>query len=82
MLEPTRSRDWTMQATGAKPFMPETFKTCACGASYTEDAWEDLPLRGYMRASLEVDGAVIELRPCLACGSTLAIELAGFDEEA
>jgi len=48
-----------------------TIKTCACGRSYTEASWAELPRVGLMS---DGEGGVITMRNC-TCGSTLAIEL-------
>lgn len=61
--------------TAAPPVLPSawapTIKQCRCGATYTHDEWNDLPLVGAM-----TDGGDgwLELRNCV-CSSTIAIEL-------
>ncbi len=47
-------------------------KVCACGASWTEEAWRERPFIGLM--TLADDEPTLELRHC-TCGSTIAIAL-------
>jgi len=55
---------------------PVPFKACRCGASYSVDEWEALPLVGVQQVSGCPD---IVLRNCDApgCNSTLALEMGG-----
>jgi len=46
----------------------KTFKTCACGCTYTREQWGQLPYVGPLDDGVEVT----ELRNC-TCGSTLGI---------
>ena len=50
-------------------------KACGCGARYSREEWEALRTLGVQR---DRDGnPEIELRNCAACGSTLAVPVAG-----
>ena len=55
-----------------KRFVETWPKSCSCGASITEDAWERLPYVGVQRSGLP-DYPDLELRNCGRCKSTLAI---------
>ncbi len=63
----TRERRRSVMVEATRPV-----KTCACGCSYDDAAWERLVLVGYqivLRADEDVPG---ELRNCV-CGSTLTV---------
>jgi len=51
-----------------RPAHSKTIKRCSCGACYTEQQWESLPIVGDQGDDVED----IELRNC-TCGSTIAI---------
>ncbi len=53
-------------------------KLCACGASWSEEAWRELPLVGLM--ALSDDEPPLELRHC-TCGSTIAVALSAIPRE-
>lgn len=47
--------------------------TCACGLGFTRRGWESLLLVGYTPTDPDdAEGALLELRNCSACSSTLA----------
>lgn len=50
-------------------------KPCSCGASFTEDAWEQLKYVGVQPSGMD-DVPDLELRNCGVCCSTLAIAVA------
>jgi hypothetical protein len=52
--------------------MPDPFKRCACGRSYTLDQWRQLPICGLGRG-LD-DAHPLSQRHC-RCGSTIAVTL-------
>lgn len=47
-------------------------KVCSCGREYTAHGWSSLPLVGTMPGA---DDQPIQLRNCIGCGSTIAIEM-------
>ena len=50
-------------------------KRCACGAAYTREIWDELPLVGYQSSGLhEHEAAGLELRNC-RCGSTMSLAI-------
>jgi hypothetical protein len=54
--------------------------TCACGAQYSMAEWMGLPLKGVQKFDDDPDdpeGPIppLELRDCVSCGSTRAIEI-------
>jgi hypothetical protein len=51
------------------------YKTCACGASYTREAWGRLEYVGLQHDAGE-HGEPCEMRNCV-CGSTISVELPG-----
>lgn len=56
---------------------PLAFKACACGQAYSAAQWSCLPYRGEQRVPEDDDApaATLELRLCVMCGSTIAVEL-------
>jgi hypothetical protein len=48
----------------------EPFKRCSCGHCYTRSEWELLALSGHMEGR---SGALIELRSCTDCQSSMAV---------
>lgn len=52
--------------------VPATVKVCSCGREYTAHGWSSLPLVGTMPGA---DDQPIQLRNCVGCGSTIAIEM-------
>jgi hypothetical protein len=52
--------------------MPDPFKRCACGRSYTLDQWRRLPICG-LGIGLD-DAHPLSQRHC-RCGSTIAVTL-------
>jgi CheY-like chemotaxis protein len=52
---------------------PEMVKECTCGRQFSLQQWLELPACGRMHVPQR--GVVVELRTCLACGSSLTVEL-------
>jgi DNA-binding response OmpR family regulator len=67
------SMDLMLAALSAIVDADMTSKSCACGRSYDEMTWRDLPLVGEMDNGRDV-GERFELRLC-ACGTTLGWQL-------
>ena len=53
---------------------PRVLKTCACGARYDEEGWEQLRLLGHVGDPAYGRDSVFELRQC-TCRSSLALHL-------
>jgi hypothetical protein len=60
--------------------MTPTFKSCACGLSYTREAWLALPFRGLGSYDFKEEGMEVhESRDC-SCGSTLSVPVSSRSE--
>jgi hypothetical protein len=47
-------------------------KRCGCGCEISPEEWRGLPGKKFQPT---IDGPKLEMRECLWCGSTLAIEI-------
>ena len=51
------------------------FHRCSCGLTYTQEAWEELPLVGFMGHVEDGERSTMEMRTCPGCASTRSVEV-------